>query len=79
MIVWIQVKNILKVKSLVEKVITIEDLGAGAEYADAVINALYNKEIKLPNEYYGENYVCLRDEFLINKPKEFTKVLIPYW
>ncbi|PKG44761.1 acylneuraminate cytidylyltransferase [Planococcus sp. MB-3u-09] len=64
---------IKKLKSLVEKVITIEDLGAGAEYADAVINALYNKEIKLPNEYYGENYVCLRDEFLINKPKEFTK------
>lgn len=64
---------IQRLKSLVNKVVTIEDLGEGAQYADAVINALYNKEVKLPNEYYGDSYVCLRDEFLINKPKEFSK------
>jgi CMP-N-acetylneuraminic acid synthetase/spore coat polysaccharide biosynthesis predicted glycosyltransferase SpsG len=64
---------ILNLKNIVKRVITIEDLGEGAKYADAVINALYNKEIKLPNEYYGEKYVCLRDEFLINVPKEFSK------
>ncbi|SFC52462.1 CMP-N-acetylneuraminic acid synthetase [Bacillus sp. OV322] len=64
---------IQKLKKIVSKVITIEDLGEGAEYADAVINALYNKEKKLSNEYYGESYVCLRDEFLINKPKTFSK------
>lgn len=64
---------ILKLKTLVNRVITIEDLGEGAKYADAVINALYNNQLKLPHEYHGERYVCLRDEFLINTPKEFSK------
>ncbi|WP_214828565.1 glycosyltransferase [Exiguobacterium sp. s26] len=64
---------IKKLKQLAEKVITIEDLGEGAKYADSVINALYNNTVKAPNEYYGERYVCLRDEFLINTPKEFSK------
>lgn len=62
-----------KLKTFVNKVITIEDLGDGAEYTDAVINALYNKEIKTHKQYIGEKYICLRDEFLINTPKEFSK------
>ncbi|PFA66939.1 acylneuraminate cytidylyltransferase [Bacillus sp. AFS015802] len=62
-----------ELKTLVKKVITIEDLGQGAIYADAVINALYNTEIKSQKQFHGEKYVCLRDEFLINKPKEFSK------
>jgi len=62
-----------RLKSIVNKIITIEDLGEGAEYADVVINALYNKEIKSHKQYTGENYICLRDEFSINKPKEFSK------
>ncbi|MDM5314910.1 glycosyltransferase [Fictibacillus sp. b24] len=66
-------RYIIKLKNLVNRVITIEDLGEGATYADAVINALYNNQLKLPHEYSGENYVCLRDEFLINKPKQFCK------
>jgi len=60
-------------KLIVNRVITIEDLGEGSYYADAVINALYNEENKLTNRYSGEKYVCLRDEFLTNKPKEFSK------
>jgi len=58
---------IQKLKSLVKRVVTIEDLGEGAEYADAVINALYDKKIKSYNQY------SLRDEFLVNTPKEFSK------
>lgn len=62
-----------KLKNIVNRVVTIEDLGEGTEYADAVINALYNKEIKSPKQYTGEKYICLRDEFLINTPKEFSR------
>lgn len=62
-----------KLKSVVNRVVTIEDLGEGSEYADAVINALYDKEIKSHKQYAGEKYICLRDEFLIGEPKEFSK------
>lgn len=59
-------------KKLVKRVITIEDLGEGARYADAVINALYSEARPTANLYSGERYVCLRDEFLINQPREFS-------
>lgn len=41
----------------------MEDLGSGIYKADAVINALYENKLKLPNVYSGEKYACLRDEF----------------
>ena len=63
-------KYIKKWKELCEKVVTIEDMGTGARYADIVINALYNEQ-KNANEYCGSKYVCLRNEFLVSKPKEF--------
>lgn len=61
------IKNL---KMLVDRVVTIEDLGTGTKYADSVINALYDN-CKIPNSYTGEKYVCLREEFLIQKPKTF--------
>lgn len=67
------IEYIKKIKTYVNKVITIEDLGPGAETADAVINALYNNENKSDKIYTGEKYICLRDEFIINAPKEFSK------
>lgn len=63
----------LKLKSLAGRVVTIEDLGSGAEHADAIVNALYQEEKPAENVYSGERYVCLRDEFLINQPKEFSE------
>ena len=57
----------------VKRVINFEDVGPGAKYADAVINALYEKGEKLHNEYYGSRYFCIRDEFLEEHPKEFTE------
>jgi CMP-N-acetylneuraminic acid synthetase/spore coat polysaccharide biosynthesis predicted glycosyltransferase SpsG len=66
------VEYIKILKTLVKRVITIEDLGEGGKYADAVINALYNEERPAANQYCGERYVCLRDEFLINNPKDFS-------
>ena len=57
----------------VKRVINFEDVGSGAKYADAVINALYEKGDKLHNEYYGSRYFCIRDEFLEEHPKEFSE------
>ena len=55
------------------RVVNFEDVGQGAKYADAVINALYEKGDRLHNEYYGSRYFCIRDEFLEEKPKEFSE------
>ena len=55
------------------RVVNFEDVGPGAKYADAVINALYEKGEKLHNEYYGSKYFCIRDEFLEEHPKEFSE------
>ncbi|MCR5508344.1 MAG: UDP-2,4-diacetamido-2,4,6-trideoxy-beta-L-altropyranose hydrolase [Lachnospiraceae bacterium] len=55
------------------RVVNFEDVGPGAKYADAVINALYEKGEKLHNEYYGSKYFCIRDEFLEEEPSEFSE------
>lgn len=61
-------------KQRVERVVTIEDLGDGTQYADAVINALYeNKRTLCPKTYEGPEYVCLRNEFLLESPKDFSE------
>ena len=57
----------------VKRIINFEDVGPGAQYADAVINALYEKGEKLHNEYYGSRYFCIRDEFLEEHPKDFSE------
>lgn len=59
-------------KTKIKRVITIEDLGSGAEVADAVINALY-KPINNKRVYSGYKYVCLRDEFQAEKPAIFSE------
>ena len=56
-----------------KRVVNFEDVGPGAKYADAVINALYEKGDKLHNEYYGSKYFCIRDEFLEVTPKDFSE------
>lgn len=75
---------IQRIKELVSRVVTFEDLGSGREVADAVINALYDAEdvsnIKSLNVYSGEKYVCLRNEFLLEQPSVFhqtvTEILV---
>ena len=65
---------IQKLKEQVPRVVTIEDLGSGAYAADAVINALYDSpESETSRFFSGYKYVCLRDEFLIAQPKEFSE------
>ncbi|MDE4907328.1 hypothetical protein L0665_01665 [Methanogenium marinum] len=51
-------------------VVNFEDLGEGAEYANIVINALYENSYPPDNHYYGYKYECLRDEFYIFPTKK---------
>lgn len=60
-------------KSLVNRVVTLEDIGPGAELAHASINALYEDNTIGGNYYWGEKYVCLKDEFLIANPSEYSE------
>jgi CMP-N-acetylneuraminic acid synthetase/spore coat polysaccharide biosynthesis predicted glycosyltransferase SpsG len=62
------VEYMKKLNSLNIKTINIEDLGEGAEYADIVINAIYPEKQETKNHFYGPDYFCLRDEFLISDP-----------
>lgn len=64
---------IKKLKTLCSRVVTVEDLGDGARFADVAINALYDCSEKKDNTYCGEKYICLRDEFLIAKPHDFSR------
>lgn len=61
-------------KRLCPRVVTIEDMGEGARYADVVINALYEGDKSADNRhvYSGEKYICLRDEFITAQPKAFS-------
>lgn len=52
------------------RVVNIEDLGEGASYADLVINAIYPEKEMLPRHYFGPDYFCAREEFLLHKEKE---------
>lgn len=66
-----EVAYIQTLKKYVKRVVTIEDIGPGAEYADVVINALYEDSDRKNNYYWGEKYTCLRDEFMVAEPAEF--------
>lgn len=46
-------------------VVNFEDDGPGSDLADVVINALYEAQPRRPNCYYGQEYYCLRTEFLL--------------
>lgn len=74
-------KYMRHLKSMIPRVISIEDLGSGIKEADAVINALYD-DVQQTNVYSGWKYVCLRDEFQIESPnifnQEVRKVLIMF-
>ena len=64
---------ILKLKNGGHFVVNFENLGDGTEFADLVINALYENSYPPENHYYGYKYVCLRDDFFIFSKKEIQK------
>lgn len=61
---------ILKLKKLGIFVVNFEDLGEGADFANIVINALYENSNPPENHYYGYRYECLRDEFHLCSKKK---------
>ena len=66
------VDYITKLKNIVPKVVVFEDEGEGANYADIIINALYENGTSEKNKYFGAKYCCLRDEFYNKIPKPFS-------
>lgn len=54
------------------RIVNFEDLGEGKFYADAVINALYEEQ-EGKNVFCGENYYCVRDEFMRFNEKKFSE------
>lgn len=63
---------ISRLKASVPRVVNFEDKGMGAEYADCVINALYEGKGK-HNVFNGFEYYFIRDEFLQTPPKRFSE------
>lgn len=53
-------------------VVNFEDLGSGSMKADLVINALYERFNPPNNHFYGFQYECLRTDFLMRKPNEYS-------
>jgi CMP-N-acetylneuraminic acid synthetase/spore coat polysaccharide biosynthesis predicted glycosyltransferase SpsG len=54
-------------------VVNFEDSGAGAKKANLIINAMYNEKYPWSNYYCGQDYYCLREEFLELDAKEIKK------
>lgn len=76
------VQYMQSLKRLGKFVVNFEDLGEGAQYANLVINALYESPVPYTNHLWGPDYVCLRDEFYsIKKEKlrpEVKSILITF-
>ena len=70
-------------KRLNYSVINFEDLGPGASHADLVINAMYPEKVKKENHFFGQDYFCLRSDFLYAEPqnninKDVGRVLLTF-
>ena len=63
-------------------IVNFEDLGSGSAIADVTFNALYEHENPLPNQRYGWEWFCARDEFCNLEQKDEhqnqTNVLITF-
>lgn len=62
-----------RLKNFGARIVNFEDMGEGRYFADAVINALYEKEEETDNTYWGDKYYLIRDEFLLESPQEFQE------
>lgn len=68
-----EIDYIIKLKNLGYFVVNFEDLGGGTEDADIVINSLYERSYPPEKHYFGQKYVCLRDEFYLFPSKKIKK------
>jgi len=64
------------------KVVNFEDLGDGHLHADLVVNALYPDKVESKKVLTGEQYFCVRDEFLyidkVIKSDRIKQVLLTF-
>ena len=62
--------------------VNFEDLGIGRKYADLVFNPIYYSKIRVKNEFYGDKFACIRDEFRkkrsITVRKQVEKISITF-
>lgn len=56
-------KHIQQLHETSAAVINLEDLGDGADHADYVINALYERDTDKQNQFFGAEYVVVKQEF----------------
>jgi len=61
------------IKNDFNKIINFEDLGAGCNSADLVINAMYPEKKVSTKHYFGQEYFILRDEFILSEKKIISK------
>ena len=54
-------------------IVNFEDLGEGRKLADLVFNPIYYTKNKFKNEFYGEQFACVREEFRIKKRNRIRK------
>lgn len=69
------VEYIEYLKSFDVKVVNFEDVGQGADKADAVINDLYAEQNRRDHFYWGSDYYILRDEFLLSSAGTFNETV----
>jgi len=53
--------------------VNFEDLGEGRKLADLVFNPIYYAKNSNKNEFYGEKFACVREEFRIQKRNRIRK------
>lgn len=68
-----KVDYIKQLKALGVRVINFEDTGEGGYFADVLINALLDCDTTYHNAYWGPDYYLIRDEFMMEQPKEFSE------
>jgi len=54
-------------------IVNFEDLGKGRKLADLVFNPIYYTKNKFKNEFYGDQFACVREEFRIKKRNQIRK------
>ena len=64
---------VLSLKRLNCFVVNFEDRGDGIQYADIVINDMYELEDALPHIYSGYKYTCMRRDLQLYKPLTVKK------
>ncbi len=66
-----EVKDVVPLRQKGIKVLNFEDLGEGAQFADLVINELYDEpQIEGDNILWGRSHFFVRDEFSNAKPNQ---------